>query len=100
LCPLPQGFDYELQAPQPDGTTFSVVKAPVANRAPVSAWVTVPNGQWLLLIAPSRGWLPSWRDPMLVTAVVLSVLIGLLVCAILVNRRQLIWVISELKVSR
>ncbi|KAI8472513.1 MAG: kinase-like domain-containing protein [Monoraphidium minutum] len=96
---LQQGYDFELLAPQPDGSVFTVASAPLTSRAPAEAPVSLAGAGWSLRVAPARGWAPGWRDPMVATAVVVSGLIGLLVCAILVNRRQMMWLISELKAT-
>jgi hypothetical protein len=42
---------------------------------------------------------PSWRDPMIATAAIASALIGLLVGAVLVSRRQQGWLLAEMRVS-
>lgn len=96
-----------LTAPQADGTTFTASTLPPPSdlrspsddlRSPVGADIAAPHNRWRVEIAPRAGWVPAWHAPMLAVVVVVSSLIGLLVCAILVSRRRLIWVISELKV--
>jgi hypothetical protein len=58
----------------------------------------VPNNQWTLLVAPRQGWVPSWRNPMLATVIILSVLFGCLVMATLVSRHLQLWLLKETKV--
>lgn len=98
-CAAPQGYNYELQAPQPDGSTFVAATANLSGSSPAEAPVQLPGANWTVLIAPVAGWQPPWRAPMLVTVAVVGVLIGLLVCAIMVNRRQLMWLVAELRVG-
>jgi hypothetical protein len=70
-----------------------------ALRDPVTAYVEVPNNQWTLLVAPGKGWLPSWRSPMLATVIIISVSFGGLVMATLVSRHLQLWLLKETKVS-
>lgn len=65
---------------------------------PVVAEVEVPNNQWTLLVAPVQGWVPSWRNPMLATVIIISVLMGGLVLATLVSRHLQLWLLKETKV--
>lgn len=98
------GYSYALYAPQPGGSTVLVASTPGDMPAsPVTAYIPLPGGlnpdlEWQLLVAPERGWVPAWRDPMVGVVVVVSLLIGLLVFAIKVNRRRLVWAVGELKV--
>lgn len=66
---------------------------------PVVAIVEVPNNQWTLLVAPSQGWVPSWRSPMLATVIIISVAMGILVMATLVSRHLQLWLLKETKVG-
>lgn len=67
---------------------------------PVVAEVEVPNNQWTLLVAPVQGWVPSWRNPMLATVIIISVLMGGLVLATLVSRHLQLWLLKETKVCQ
>ncbi|KAI8463338.1 MAG: hypothetical protein J3K34DRAFT_149057 [Monoraphidium minutum] len=97
-----QGYQYALYAPQPDGTNFLFSQSASMPPPPpdsVQAFISVPNSRWTLLVKPSRGWVPSWRAPMLATASIASVLIGLLVGAVLVSRRQQSWLLTEMQAT-
>lgn len=59
----------------------------------------MPNNQWTLLLAPSQGWVPSWRNPMLATVIIASMLFGGLVLATLVSRHLQLWLLKETKVN-
>jgi hypothetical protein len=97
--PLFQGYDYEFFAPQPETSEPVVIAAsPTKPVDPVRAEVEVPNNQWTLLVAPSQGWVPSWRNPMLATVIIVSVLFGGLVLATLVSRHLQLWLLKETKV--
>ena len=98
----PQGYEYAMFAPQPNGSTFEFARSAHPPQPPpdsVAAMVHVPNSEWTLLVRPSQGWVPSWRDPMLAATTIASALIGLLVCAVLVSRRQQTWLLSEMRVG-
>lgn len=95
-----QGYDYEFFAPQPETNEPIVIAAsPTKPVDPVRAQVEVPNNQWTLLVAPSQGWVPSWRNPMLATVIIASVLFGGLVLATLVSRHLQLWLLKETKVN-
>jgi hypothetical protein len=51
-------------------------------------------------VLPEQGWVPSWRTPMLAAVAVASALMGLLVGAVLVSRRQQAWLLKEMQVRR
>ncbi|KIZ04181.1 hypothetical protein MNEG_3785, partial [Monoraphidium neglectum] len=95
-----QGYEYAMFAPQPNGTMFrfaTSAQPPPPPPASVAATIHVPNSNWTLLASPSQGWVPSWRDPMIATAAIASALIGLLVGAVLVSRRQQGWLLAEMR---
>ena len=96
-----QGYDYEFSAPQPDTPEVMIIAAsPHKPVDPVVAKVEVPNNEWTLLVAPTHGWVPSWRNPMLATVIIISALFGGLVLATLVSRHLQLWLLKETKVGR
>ena len=86
-----QGYRYTLLGPQPTGA-LEVVAAtePPAPPPPRSAAAVahVPGADWTLYVSPARGFVPAWRTPLLAMTTVAGALIGLLVGAVLVGRRQ------------
>ncbi|GBG00256.1 hypothetical protein Rsub_12900 [Raphidocelis subcapitata] len=97
-----QGYQYALYAPQPNGTRtrFAASRTPPPPPpASVSSTVYVPNSEWELRVYPARGWVPGWRGPMLATTTVAAALIGLLVGAVLVGRRQQAWLLAETRAA-
>lgn len=98
----PQGYQYTMLAPQPDGSTIFFSHsgpAPLPPSQSVAATVHAPNSDWTLRIKPGHGWVPDWRAPMLAAVAVASALAGLLVCAVLVSRRQSMWLLAEMAVT-
>ncbi|KAI8463487.1 MAG: hypothetical protein J3K34DRAFT_145885 [Monoraphidium minutum] len=94
------GYSYELAAPQPGGGEETLAASAVPPAAPVETRVATPSDlPWRLLIAPTKGWAPAWRDPMLAAVALLGILIGLLSFAILVSRRRLIRLVSTLRTT-
>jgi hypothetical protein len=53
--------------------------------------VHVPGSNWTLEVAPSKGWVPTWRPWVLAVVVIVSCLIGLLLAVILVSARLQTW---------
>ncbi|KIY99809.1 Serine/threonine-protein kinase PAK 7 [Monoraphidium neglectum] len=87
-------------APQPGGSTYQFAKTipePPPPPQSVSAPVRQPGANWTLCVYPARGWVPEWRAPMVSAVVVSSVLTGLLVCAVLVGRREEAWLLAEMR---
>jgi hypothetical protein len=100
--PPPQGYRYALYAQQPNGTFALFAKSatpPPPPPASVSSIVYVPNSQWELRVYPARGFTPGWRGPMLATTTIAAALIGLLVGAVMVGRRQQGWLLAETRVG-
>lgn len=97
---MPQGYAYEFFAPQPETSDLLMIAAsPSKPVDPVVAKVEVPNNEWTLLVSPMHGWIPSWRNPMLATVIIISVLFGGLVLATLVSRHLQLWLLKETKVG-
>lgn len=102
------GYDYALVATGSGtgagaGTVLS--RSPRWPRAPLAVPVAVPAGldkheYWQLLIAPTGGWAPAWRDAMLAVVVVGAGLISALSGVVLRNRRQLLRLVARLRVRR
>jgi hypothetical protein len=91
-----------MTTPQPNGTSFTFAQSP---RAPppapdsVHAAIVIANAEWQLLVKPAAGWVPAWRGPLVVLAVIGAALFGLLVGAVLVSRKQQQWLLKEMKVG-
>ena len=60
--------------------------------------VDVPGNTWKLHVAPQKGWIPVWRDPMLATVIVVGLFIGALIFATLVSRCMQKWMLAEMQV--
>lgn len=99
LCCALQGYEYKFFAPQPDSAPIMIAASSTLPADPVLATGDVPNNQWTLLVAPRQGWVPSWRNPMLATVIILSVLFGGLVMATLISRHLQLWLLKETKVG-
>lgn len=76
-----------------------VAETPMPPVAPVRATVHAVNAKWTLLVAPTNGWVPSWRKPMLALVIVICIVMGVMLLRILVSRHQQAWLLAELKVG-
>ena len=50
--------------------------------------ISLYNLKWVLTIAPTAGWAPSWRDPCLVGVVLVALVISVLLMGILVVQER------------
>ena len=89
------GYDYELWRIKPDTGERQVIAASLHMRdgrplnEPVSKTLQVPNGQWTLSVAPSRGWGQSAELGWYATASLLfSAMLAYLVKLVLDQRRH------------
>ncbi|GFR42839.1 hypothetical protein Agub_g3797 [Astrephomene gubernaculifera] len=109
-----QGYSYVLTRPQTNGTDLAVdwssdidpprppgfnetiagkrpliyYDLPAVLQEPVVVSVVLPNVKWTLYVGRTDGWVPSWRAPLIVMVVIVSLILSLLVFAVLVSRVQ------------
>ncbi|GLC33295.1 hypothetical protein PLESTB_000349600 [Pleodorina starrii] len=85
-----QGLYFQLTRPDDLNSSHTLLMAgrSVSLRDPVQVYIEVPNNEWCLSVADSRGWSPNWEWPLVAMVVVMSLLLSVLVGLALVGRAQ------------
>ncbi|PNW86010.1 hypothetical protein CHLRE_03g204689v5 [Chlamydomonas reinhardtii] len=65
-----------------------VVRSSALPEDPVEAFIDLPDAQWVVRVAPAKGWEPDWYGGLLAAVVVLAVVISLLLFTAMVSWRR------------